>query len=115
MSKSTKAVLLSALVFPGAGHFFLKKHISAVVLMSAALGSLYYLVTTAVERALQITEKIQSGEVQLDVAEITELVSKQLTGAEAQMQNIATAVLLISWLVGIFDSYRVARMQNKEA
>lgn len=114
MNKSTKAVLLSALVFPGTGHFFLKKYISGAVLVSAALGSLYYLITKTVEISLQITEKIQSGEVQLDVVGITELVSKQLSGAETQAYNIATAVLLISWLVGIIDSYRIGRVKNKD-
>jgi len=114
MNKSTKAVLLSALVFPGAGHFFLKKYISGAVLVGAALGSLYYLITKTVERALQISEKIQSGEVQLDVVGISELVSKQISGTETQAQNIATAVLFISWLVGVIDSYRAGRVQNED-
>jgi len=62
-----------------------------------------------VERALQITTKIQTGEIPLDVAGITELVSRQATGAEAQLQNIATAVFIICWITGIIDSYRVGR------
>ena len=114
MSKSIKAALLSALVFPGAGHFFLKKYISGLVIVSASLGSLYYLITKTIERALLISEKIQSGEMPLDVVAITELVSKQLPGSEAQAQSIATTVLLISWLVGIIDSYRVGRVKNKD-
>jgi hypothetical protein len=55
MKKSMKAALLSAFVFPGAGHFFLKKHITGTVL----------------------------------------------------------AVFIISLLVGIIDSYRVGRIQDK--
>ena len=109
-----KAVLLSALVCPGTGHFFLKKYISGAVLASAALGSLYYLITETIEKTSQLIEKIQSGEVPLDVAGIEELVSKQLSGAETQAYDIATAVLFIAWLVGIIDSYRVGRAQNKE-
>ena len=114
MSKSTKAVLLSALVFPGAGHFFLKKYITSAVLVSAALGSLYYLITKAVERALQITEKIQSGDIRPDVVAIAEMVSKQPTGTEAQLLNIATAAFIICWLIGIIDSYRVGCVRDKK-
>ena len=55
MKKSMKAALLSAFVFPGAGHFFLKKHITGTVL----------------------------------------------------------AVFIISLFVGIIDSYRVGRIQDK--
>jgi len=63
---------------------------------------------------MQIAEKIQSGEVQLDVIGITELISRQTSDAEIQAQNIATAILLICWFVGVVDSYRVGRMQNRE-
>ncbi len=114
MAKSTKAALLSALIFPGAGHFMLKRYVSSAVLAGAALSGLYYLVSETVERAMQISEKIQSGEIQIDVAEITALVSKQSTGAEAHTLNIATTVLIISWLIGIVDSYRVGQQQDKE-
>jgi len=112
MKKSTKAVLLSALVFPGSGHIYLKKYITATVLLSAALGSLYYLITKAVERAMQIAEKIKNGEVQLDVVVITELVEKPLSASETQAQFIATSILIICWLAGIIDTYRIGRKQN---
>ena len=104
-----KAALLSALVFPGVGHFFLKRHITGTVLAGAACASLYLLISEMVERVLQITDGIQRGEVSPDVAAITELVLRQPTGAEAQLLNIASTVFIISWLVSIADSYRVGR------
>ncbi|VAX09103.1 hypothetical protein MNBD_GAMMA25-138 [hydrothermal vent metagenome] len=109
MSHSIKAALLSAFVFPGAGHLFLKKYISALGLSGAAFSVAYFLTTTMVERVLQITEKIQSGQVPLDVASINELVSVQSSGADAQALNIATIIFIVIWLVGIADSYRVGR------
>jgi hypothetical protein len=113
MNKATKAALLSALVFPGAGHFLLKKYLTGVVLGGASVAALYLLIVKAVEKALLISEKIQSGEVPLDVATITELVTQQATGADAQLINIATAVLCLSWLIGIVDSYRVGCGQKE--
>lgn len=113
MNRPMKAVLLSALVFPGLGHYFLKKYISAAVLSGAAFGGLYFLIAKTTEMAFRISEKIQSGEVPLDVATMTALVSQQATGSEAQLPNIAAAVLLVSWLIAIVDSYRVARAQDK--
>ncbi len=112
MKKSTKAALLSAFVFPSAGHFFLKKHVTGAVLATATLASLYLLISETVDRVLQITDKIQHGEVQLNVAAITALVSKQ-TGSEIQIINIASTVLMILWLIGIADSYRIGRRQDK--
>lgn len=113
MKKSTKAVLLSALVFPGAGHLLLKKYIHGAILAGTASYGLYFLISRMIEKALQIAEKIESGEVQPDLAVITELVSSQSTGAEARSLNIATAALIISWLIGIVDSYRVGRAKDK--
>ena len=113
MNKSKKAALISALVFPGAGHLYLKKYLSGTIFLGATLGSLSYLIVKTVEITLQITEEIQAGKVQLNVMEITELVSKQTAGSEAQLYDIATAVIFISWLVGIIDSYRIGRIQDK--
>ncbi len=110
MSKAMNAALLSAFVFPGTGHFFLKKHLIGTLLAGATFGSLYFVLSRMVERALQIGEKIQSGEVQIDVVVITELISKQPAGTDAQLLNVAWAVLIIAWLIGIIDSYRVGRI-----
>ena len=114
MNKSTKAALLSAFVFPGVGHVFLKKYISGIVLVGASFAAIYYLISKTVEMALQITEKIQSGDVQLDVTAITELLSKQSIGTEAHLVNIATAAFIILWLIGIIDSYIVGTLQDKK-
>ena len=115
MKKSTKAALLSALVFPGIGHFHLKKYIPGVVFAGSACAGLYFLITKTLERTLHIVDKIQGGEVQPDIAAITELLLKQPSGAEAQLLNAATAVLIISWLISIVDSYRIGRIQDKDA
>jgi hypothetical protein len=113
MKKSNKAVLLSALVFPGAGHFLLKKHISGAILATASLAALYLIISNMLERAQQIADKILSGEVNLDEAAIAELLSRQPSGGESQLLDIAWIVLIISWLTGIVDSYRCGRAQDK--
>ena len=113
MKVSTKAALLSAFVFPGIGHIYLKKYAAGALLTAVSFAAIYYLVSNAVERAFEISEKIQSGDVQLDIDEITKLVSQQSTGAEVQLLNIATIALLICWLIGIIDAYRVGRVRDK--
>jgi hypothetical protein len=113
MNKSMKAALLSVFIFPGVGHFFLKKYISGTVLAAAAMTALYLIISRAVARTLQITEKIQRGDVQLDVAAITDLVSKPPSGTEGQLLNMATTMLIVVWLIGIVDSFRAGRRQDK--
>jgi len=113
MSKSNKAVLLSALVFPGAGHLFLKRYITGAVLVCASLSALYLIVADILERALSIVEKIERGEVSPDVAAIAELLSRQPIANESQLLDAALPVLVICWLIGIADSYRCGRALDR--
>ena len=113
MKNSMKAALLSAFIFPGLGHIYLKRYISGVALVGASLAGIYYVVSKAVERSLLIVGTIQSGNVPLDVTAITELISKQSTGTEAQLLNISTTAIFIFWIIGIIDSYRIGRGQDK--
>jgi len=115
MKKSTKAVLLSALVFPGVGHIYLKKYVPGSALAGTAFSSLCYLTAKAIARAMEIVDKILSGEIQPDIATITGLVSQQPAGTEALLINIATAIFIISWIAGMVDAYRVGRLHDSEA
>jgi len=107
-----KAVFLSAFVFPGLGHLFLKKYISAAILASASFVALYYMISNAIQLSMQIVDKIQSGAVSLDAMTVTELVSMQSMGEDSQSLDIAVYVLIVCWLISIVDSYRLGRLQN---
>lgn len=109
MNKPTLATLLSIFVCPGAGHFLLKKYIAGAILAGSASVALYIVIAKTVETALFITNEIQRGEMPLDLPSITKLITQQTAGPDAQLLNIATAVLFIAWLIGIVDVYRVGR------
>ncbi|MBV1931377.1 MAG: hypothetical protein KUG71_06650 [Porticoccaceae bacterium] len=112
MTRSTKAALLSALIFPGAGHAFLKKYLQAMVLGLVSFISVYYLLSMAMEKALQISEKILVGEVPLDIAVITDLISGQAMESDMYRLNYATTAFIICWIIGVVDSYRVGEQLN---
>jgi TM2 domain-containing membrane protein YozV len=109
MKKSAKAALLSAFVFPGAGHIYLRKYTAGILLAGVSFAAIYYLITKTVERAFEISEKIQNGDIPLDVQAITELVAQQSNGADTQVLNIALIAFFIFWLIGIFGAYRAGR------
>lgn len=115
MKKSTKAALISALVFPGAGHLYLNRYLPGIALIAPSCASLYYMVSKSVEEALQIVEKIQSGQVQLDEAALAELLASQPADPHAYLLNLSPGVFIICWLIGIFHSYRVGvTLDNEE-
>ena len=109
MKKPMKAALLSAFVYPGIGHFFLKKYIMCVVLVSAFSVPLYFIISDILSKAEQVIEQIKNGEIPLDIAAISESLSNSAIGVSAQELNIKMFVLVIVWFVGIIDSYRLGR------
>lgn len=113
MRKSIKAVIFSALVFPGTGHLVLKKYISGILLSGITLFCLFSLFSKLFSITQDLSTKIQSGEISADVGQLTELVSQQLTEGDAQAISIPTIVIFVCWIVGIIDSYRVGLNQDK--
>ena len=112
MTKSTKAALLSCFVLPGAGHLYLKRYKFGLLLSVSAVAAVYFITTSAIQAALEVSEIIQGGGVGLDAGAIAELVSQQSRGGEESSSTTMTTLTII-WLIGIFDSYRVGRMLDK--
>ena len=112
MKKSTKAVLLSGLVFPGLGHLYLKRWIVGAILFGIAACASWYIGTVVMETASVIVEKIQSGIVTPDNDTITRLAAEHLSGTE-QAMNLAKIVWLACWVIGIVGSWWQGRAQDK--
>ncbi len=80
---------------------------------SISILCVWVLLSTALEKAQEISRKIQSGEIPLDITRITEEVSRLAAGNGTQQAAIATYALLICWLAGIVDAYWMGRLQDK--
>jgi len=113
MRKSLKAALLSALVFPGSGHFLLRKHLRGLLLAGVSIACLYALVSAAVEIAQQISDEILSGQIPLDAARIAEEVSMRSAADGSLLVSVSTYLLLACWLIGIVDSWLAGRLQDR--
>jgi len=113
MKKSSKAALLSGLIFPGIGHIVLKQYLRGSVLMLSALAAFSIVVTRVFQRALAIVDRVNSGEIPVDTGAIAEMVSNSTSGADGFIENIAVVVLVTCWLIGIIDSYRLGVAQEK--
>lgn len=107
MKQSTKAALISAFVFPGVGHLLLKRYTSALLLIVSAMTAAYFIITQTLEKSLRLAEAIQSGNGQLDVTALTELLAQQSNASDSSTLAIATSLFFIIWLIAIIDAYRV--------
>jgi hypothetical protein len=112
MKKSTKAALLSGLIFPGIGHMVLKSYLRGSVLVLLALGATSVLINVAMQRALTIVDRISSGDISVESEAIAEMISNSTNGADSLLVNISTIILGVCWLIGIIDSYRLGVAQE---
>jgi TM2 domain-containing membrane protein YozV len=112
MVKWKKAAWLSALLFPGVGHLYLKAYIRGSILLLVALISVYVIISIAVQRALAIVEIINSGELPVDSTAVTELLSQTASSADDLTVNVSTMIFGVCWLIGIVDSYRTGKAQQ---
>ena len=113
MKIATKAALLSAFVFPGAGHVYLKKYVVGGILISVSLATLYYLLLAIIDKATRVSEMILSGEVRLDALSISQALSEQSLAADNQLLNAATVIIIGCFVVGIGDAYRAGRAHDQ--
>lgn len=115
MSKTRKSVLLSALVLPGAGQYYLKKYRMAGLLIITSLASVYVIVAEAVKQANIILKDLESSGYAISPERITELATQATNNAGTTATSIAWTLIIICWLVGIIDAYRSGRQADKKA
>ena len=113
MKKSSKAALLSGLIFPGIGHFFLREYFRGSALVVVSLAALSVVVAKAYQHAKIIVDRIVSGDVSMEAGAIAQAVSNSTTAADSLVENAAVILLVACWLVGIMDSYRLGAVQEK--
>lgn len=109
MSKSIKAALWSGLVFPGAGHLFLQRYGRGIGLIGVSAICLFIIVSNAAEQAMAVVAKIEADGVMPDPSRILALASQGSAAADTQSLSIATMVLLVCWIVGVLDAYRLGK------
>ena len=109
MKNATKAMLLSAFVFPGLGHIIFKRYISSATLVGIAAIATFLILKYVVSQAMLIVDKVVGGEVEPNAMVIWRLIGDQQSLADTKTLKLAIIVLTISWLVSILDAYRLGK------
>ena len=109
MRKSTKAVLFSVLVFPGTGHYMLRRWIRGFLFMLPTLLAFGYYIGYEVDRAMVAVDQILSGELSPDAASIEQMLSEEPPVDKALLLSIAKWLIPICWIVAAVDAYFLGR------
>ncbi|MDN2697263.1 hypothetical protein O0882_13150 [Janthinobacterium sp. SUN073] len=104
LSKRNLALLLSALVFPGSGHFVFKRKARGCLFLVPALVALVLVLRQIVARLDQVMAQIDSGALPLDVQLIMEKVDA-LSANDGPAMTLAVSVLVACWIGSLIDTW----------
>ena len=112
MNNALKGALLSGLVYPGLGHIVLKQYKRGAVLMVAVFAALLAIIIKAVQQAFLVLEKIQADGGTIDFDTISKAATQASTTFSSLMFNLLLLFLIVCWVVGIVDAYRIGRKKD---
>ncbi len=114
MKLSTRAALYSALVFPGAGYFVVKKPVYGSIAFLITFAGLAVVVTEAFHKAQIIAEKIVTGAIPADIGEMREQMLAIPGVFSPEVVSGVTVIIGLVWLVGVVHGYQLgARIAEK--
>lgn len=114
MSRSVSAALISALVFPGVGHIYLKRAARGCIFLLPALAAALYFASRIMTRATQLVDQVNSGAVALDPVAIAAQLERQ-GDASSPWLAISATVMLVCWAAAIVDAFLIARAPRPSA
>jgi len=112
MKMSSKAALLSALVFPGVGQMYLKRYLRGLLPMVLVLTGLGVLIARATFRALEALDKMQAGGA-LDMNAVSNLAATSSASGDPY-SSVIVLVMFCCWLFSVIDAYRLGKEGNHE-
>jgi hypothetical protein len=104
LPKRNLALLLSALVFPGSGHFVLGRKARGCLFLVPALVALLLVLRQIMARLDQVMAQIDSGALPLDVQLIVEKVDA-LSANDGPAMTVAMSVLVACWIGSLIDTW----------
>ena len=107
MNRSVIAALLSALVFPGAGHFYLKRPARALAFLAPALAAVGYFLGKVASQVGEMVDLMQAGKLALDPVAIGARLEN--SGIDSPMMTIAIWVMIACWIGAIVDAALLGR------
>ncbi len=105
---------MSGLVFPGYGQFIIKHYIRGIVLMLTCLTGLVVIGVKVRQQIFIVLEKIEYVDGAIDMSEIINAVNQAGTTSGDVIYRLASCLLLLCWIIGIIDAYRIGRRIDME-
>jgi TM2 domain-containing membrane protein YozV len=115
MKISYKAALLSALVFPGVGQFYLKRHWRGLFIMLFVFTGLGYMIWSATVAALSVLDdavvKLQGSTTNL--LELSNIVGSKMSNTNPYHDAVFYLIVCF-WIFAVIDAYIIGKEKESQ-
>lgn len=115
MKNALKGALLSGLVFPGVGQLAQKRYRPAVALLLTSFVGLMVIVVIVVRQVQAVLDQLAAAGGTPDLAAISAAAARVAPGGGQWLINAAGLLMVVCWIVGIFDAIRGGRKMDRQA
>ena len=112
MKDSIKSALISAFVYPGAGHFFLKNKLIGTILARSFSVPLFIVIDDKYTKVTHIIQQVINNQGLVDIVALTNKINQTIYMVDSTKLKYSLIVLIIIWLIAIIDSYRLGLKQS---
>jgi len=113
MKVSYKAALLSALVFPGVGHLYLKRRLRGLVILFFVVTGLGYLIWSAtaavLDRLDDVMARAPGGATNLKA--LSEIVGSTISATDPYLDAVFYIIVCL-WIFSVIDAYRIGKQRE---
>jgi TM2 domain-containing membrane protein YozV len=110
---SYKAALLSAFIFPGIGHLYLKRYWRGLVILFFVVPGLGYIIWSATVSALNRLDdamvKMQGGAT--NFKELSAIVGAKMSTTDSYF-DAAFYIVVCFWIFSVIDAYRIGKQRE---
>lgn len=107
MDKATKAALLSALLFPGWGQFYLKRYLRGLIFLLPVLAGTMFLAWTIVQSGMKSMKELTLKDGILRGDDIVQITVGALQAIDSFHLFSTLGLIVVLWIVSIIDAYRL--------
>ena len=106
MNRAVNAALISALVFPGAGHLYLKRGARACLFLLPTLVAVMVWLNDAMAQASAIAAQIMAGTMSADPVAIAASLEQH---GGSTLTTLAVTVMVVCWIGATLDAWMLGR------
>ncbi|PKN77168.1 MAG: hypothetical protein CVU52_01650 [Deltaproteobacteria bacterium HGW-Deltaproteobacteria-10] len=111
MNLATRAALYNALLFPGWGHFYLKKYKRGIVFLLPVLAGILAICWAITQVAYNILKANPFPKGMVDLATVIKLSTDSTKALDLNKLSLIIVLIILLWIISIIDAYRLGKKQ----